>query len=191
MSRLPLKSSNPFGGSKRTNTKKRGSAAINNEHITSQPRHLSALEHRRQRLTLQERKVLVKLAFEVLDVNHTGKIEKPKLDDLSAEIAYLVRQCQTEERRERERFMVTHGEDTLNEIEQEEKVAYKASIDLESASDTEEQEDSDLGDFVVPDDEVEYELAKDQPLQLTFISEASEFKRLKKHILIEDYPDPE
>ncbi len=145
---------------------------------------------RRQRLSLPERKVLLKLAFDVLDPEHSGKITRGKLDDIHAELAYLIRTFKTEETRERQRFMVTHGESTLEDIEKEEKTAYKESIDIESDSEHEEQDDSDLGDFIVSDTEIETEIAATQPLQLTYLP-LPDKKRLKKKITLEDYPDPE
>ncbi len=185
---IRLKRVDPFKLKGVTKKRQKKDVASNMDDVSGgepleEPKDRPLYELRRQRLTLPERKMLVKLAFDVLDTEHTGQIASQKLDDLALELKYLIRNFKTEEGRERERFMVTHGKDTLDEIEQEEKHAYQNSIDIESDSDH-EQDESDLEGFIVSDTEVEFE-----PLQLTYIPEPK--KRTKKKITLEDIPDPE
>jgi hypothetical protein len=195
--RLVPKASNAFAGTtkvKKQTTKRAvsttaasnvGDADDTKTEEECQTKKLSATEHRRQRLSAIERKVLLKLAFEALDPEYLGKITTAKLNDVRDELTYLIRFCPTEEQRERQRFMVTHGEHTLEDIEKDERKAYMQSIDLESASDNEEQDDSDLADFIVSDTEIEAELARTQRLLLTFTS-LPDKKRLKKQIDVEE-----
>jgi len=150
------------------------------------PMHIS----RRGRLTLRERRALVNMAYGVLDVHGTAKINRRKLDDIAEELGYLIRSCSKLDDRERERFVVCMSDEALRDTEAEEREALLDSVDIQSSSDDDDDKDDnnnsendDDVNFIATEKEVQQELAeisREKQLQLTCLETDYEKKPKKR-----------
>lgn len=153
----------PAASRKRRNTQQQQQQPINTWGQTSLTLPSAQASHdiRRQRMTHAIRKACIKIVYEMLDPNLEGKVQRQAIDDIAHELEYLAKDCGSNDTRETERFLVEHGEDTLNEINREERKAHQCAKDLNSTSEDDDddesqsedqEEDSCLGGFIVADD---------------------------------------
>ena len=149
-------------GVPQTKRRKRGNASARHNappltltQITQAKAASNATDERRARLPNAVRKLCLRLAYEALDPEQLENSTAQMCKDIAEELEHLIKNGQTEQDRDTQRFIVEHGQEHYDCINQSEQKALQNARDLDATSEDEEEEDesgSDLEGFIVASD---------------------------------------
>jgi vacuolar-type H+-ATPase subunit I/STV1 len=160
-------------------------------------------------MSLEVRKMCLKLAF-ALDPDMTGKMPIGAMKHVWDEVADVVKNCNTADSRERELFMVVHGDEELASIERQERLAHRRSIALSDDDDDDERQDDEatteddisqdeldeLEAMIASEEEIRAEEERSKMLQLTYVCSGDEehdstnTKKKRRRLRKKEAPDP-